>query len=122
MLKDVKPVKETTRIIKMKKRIRMGVAHKHNSGVELHGGISSSVRRPKQSNKELSGSSARTAGYPVEKRSFQMKALLFCANGDGNPVCPPSKVICRKCLDKISSNLEKMIADMEQKKSKAKVD
>lgn len=26
-----------------------------------------------------------------------MKALASCANGDGRPVQPPSKVICREC-------------------------
>jgi hypothetical protein len=41
----------------------------------------------------------------------KIKALEFCVNGDGNKVCPPSKVICRKCLDKISSNLEKMVSE-----------
>ena len=43
-----------------------------------------------------------------------MKALEFCANGDGNPVCPPSKVICRKCMDKISKDMENMITDMKK--------
>ncbi len=47
-----------------------------------------------------------------------MKPLKFCANGDGNPVCPPSKVICRKCLDKISSNLSSMIKDLRDQKGK----
>lgn len=42
-----------------------------------------------------------------------MKALRFCANGDGNPVCPPSKVICRKCMDKITSSMEDIITDMK---------
>jgi hypothetical protein len=44
-----------------------------------------------------------------------MKPLKYCANGDGNPVCPPSKVICRKCIDAVSAKLEKMIADMKNK-------
>ena len=33
----------------------------------------------------------------------------LCANGDGNPICPPSKVICRKCLDKITATLHGML-------------
>ena len=45
-----------------------------------------------------------------------MKALKFCANGDGNPVCPPSKVICRECMDKITATLENMIKDMTKLK------
>lgn len=44
-----------------------------------------------------------------------MKALKYCVNGDGNPVCPPSKAICRQCMDKISENLRKMIDEMERK-------
>ncbi len=43
-----------------------------------------------------------------------MKPLKFCANGDGRPVCPPSKVICKECLDEISRTLEKMIEDFAQ--------
>jgi len=43
-----------------------------------------------------------------------MEALKSCANGDGNPVCPPSKVICRKCMDKISSTLEGIISNLEK--------
>jgi hypothetical protein len=46
-----------------------------------------------------------------------MKALSHCANGDGNPVCPPSKVICRACLDKITSNLEDMLGDLRRQKN-----
>jgi hypothetical protein len=25
----------------------------------------------------------------------------LCANGDGRPIQPPSKVICRECMEKI---------------------
>jgi hypothetical protein len=46
------------------------------------------------------------------------KPLKFCANGDGNPVCPPSKVICRECIDKISSTLDKIIKDLAKKKKR----
>lgn len=45
-----------------------------------------------------------------------MKTLLKCANGDGNPICPPSKVICRQCMDKIISNLEEYIIGLQQQK------
>lgn len=34
-----------------------------------------------------------------------------CANGDGRPICPPSRVICRECMDQISRNLRAMIED-----------
>ena len=44
-----------------------------------------------------------------------MKTLKFCYHGDGNPVCPPSKVLCRKCLDGISDTLAGMIKKMEPK-------
>lgn len=29
----------------------------------------------------------------------------LCVNHDGNLVCPPSKVICRDCMDRISATL-----------------
>ena len=44
-----------------------------------------------------------------------MKALKYCVNGDGNPVYPPSKVICKKCMDSITLKLEQMIKDLEPK-------
>jgi len=44
-----------------------------------------------------------------------MKALKFCANGDGNKVCPPSKVICRECMDKISNDLKRILDDIKIK-------
>lgn len=36
------------------------------------------------------------------------KPPLFdsCANGCEAPVCPPSRVICRGCMDRITANLE----------------
>lgn len=40
--------------------------------------------------------------------------LEKCANGDGNPVCPPSKVICRACIDRITANLQAMADRMAQ--------
>ena len=43
-------------------------------------------------------------------------ALKFCANGDGNPVCPPSKVICKKCMDKISDTISDIILSMDEPK------
>jgi hypothetical protein len=46
-----------------------------------------------------------------------MKPLKFCANGDGNSVCPPSLVIYKECLNKISTNLATMIKNMENKKN-----
>jgi len=42
------------------------------------------------------------------------KALKFCINGDGKPVCPPSKVLCRECLNNVRRDLEQMINDMKE--------
>jgi len=42
------------------------------------------------------------------------KSLEYCANGDGNKVCPPSKVICHECMDKISNTLTKLIGRLEE--------
>lgn len=33
---------------------------------------------------------------------------MKCLNGCDAPVCPPSKVICRSCMDKITANLEEI--------------
>ena len=41
------------------------------------------------------------------------KQLKFCVNGDGKPVCPPSKVLCRDCLNDIPRKLEQMINNMK---------
>ena len=46
----------------------------------------------------------------------KFKSLEYCANGDGNKVCPPSKVICRKCLNKISLELEKIAMELRQQR------
>jgi len=43
------------------------------------------------------------------------KALKYCANGDGNRVCPPSKVICRECMDKISNTLTEIVSKLSEK-------
>lgn len=37
-----------------------------------------------------------------------MKSVKMCVNGCDAPVCPPSKVICRSCMDKITANLEEI--------------
>jgi hypothetical protein len=43
------------------------------------------------------------------RKERAMKALVLCVNGDGRPVCPPSKVVCRECLDKIGGNLRRLL-------------
>lgn len=35
----------------------------------------------------------------------------LCVNGDGHPVCPPSKVICKECMDKI---LKRLVAEIQR--------
>ena len=39
----------------------------------------------------------------------------LCANGCGKPICPPSRVICRDCLDRITQQMEDMLAKMQDK-------
>jgi len=41
-------------------------------------------------------------------------AVKLCANGDGRPVCPPSKVICRECTDNITATLHGMLKKAEE--------
>ena len=35
-----------------------------------------------------------------------------CANGCDAPPCPPSRVICRACMDRITRTLEAAVAGM----------
>ena len=46
-----------------------------------------------------------------------MKPFKWCCNcGPGHPVCPPSKVICRECLNKISDTFQKMADNLKEVK------
>lgn len=36
-----------------------------------------------------------------------------CENGCDAPICHPSKVICRQCMDKIGETLRRMLAEAE---------
>ena len=38
-----------------------------------------------------------------------MRPLKACANGDGRPVQPPSKVICKECMDEIGVKLRALL-------------
>lgn len=39
----------------------------------------------------------------------------LCVNGDGNKVCHPSKVICKDCIDLITTKLEEIVKDLGDK-------
>jgi hypothetical protein len=41
----------------------------------------------------------------------------LCANGDGNPVYHPSRVICEECLNKMTAKLLAMTKKMEDNKN-----
>jgi hypothetical protein len=34
-----------------------------------------------------------------------MKPLKCCCNGDGRPVCAPSKVLCKECLEALDKKI-----------------
>ena len=36
-----------------------------------------------------------------------------CSNGDGRPIHPPSKVLCRECMDMIEEKLKALLAKMD---------
>jgi len=36
------------------------------------------------------------------------KALTHCCNGDGRPVQPPSKVLCKECLTALSAKFDQL--------------
>ncbi len=37
----------------------------------------------------------------------------LCVNGCDKPIHPPSKVICKDCIDKITDTMQRMIKEME---------
>jgi len=37
----------------------------------------------------------------------------YCVRGDGRPVCPPSKVLCKECLKKLDAKFEALAASLE---------
>ena len=47
-----------------------------------------------------------------------MKALKLCCNGDGRPVQPPSKVLCKECLNGIGETLRDMLEELKGKEQK----
>ena len=49
------------------------------------------------------------------KRSKENLAAGTCCNDDGRPVCPPSKVLCRECMDTIGEKLRALLAKMENR-------
>ncbi len=49
-------------------------------------------------------------------------AARLCVNGDGRPVSPPSKVICRECQDAIAAKLDAMIARLDQREKEEAAD
>lgn len=46
----------------------------------------------------------------VEVMTAPKDPLARCANGCDAPVSPPSKVICRACIDRITAKLERLVA------------
>lgn len=51
---------------------------------------------------------------PVMKFDPSLVEKGLCVNGDGNPICYPSKVICKTCMDKISTSLKDVIERLER--------
>jgi hypothetical protein len=48
-----------------------------------------------------------------DTRFMPTSALEKCSNGCDAPVHPPSKVICKACIDKITRTLDELAAQME---------
>ena len=49
-------------------------------------------------------------GYFVTRKNIDAGT---CANDDGRPVCPPSKVLCKECLEMIGPKLRAMLDKLE---------
>jgi hypothetical protein len=47
--------------------------------------------------------------------------LELCANNDGRKVCPPSKVLCKECLDLIGEKLRTILLNYENRAAREKV-
>jgi hypothetical protein len=52
----------------------------------------------------------------MEKMKFNPELVYKgkCVNGDDNPVCPPSAVLCQDCMDAISVALARILERMEK--------
>lgn len=46
-----------------------------------------------------------------------MKPLKHCGN-DKNPVCPPSLVLCKDCLQRLGEKMEAILASFDAKDQK----
>jgi len=53
------------------------------------------------------GTGRMLKGLPMTNRK--------CVNGCDADVCPPSKVVCRKCLDTITAKMAAILANMERR-------
>ena len=58
--------------------------------------------------------------FPISERiAFAMfaaasgPAVQFVPKGDGRPVCYPSKVICKECLDQVGNTMKQMLGDLK---------
>lgn len=51
-------------------------------------------------------------GYFVTRKNIDAET---CANNDGRPVCSPSKVLCKECLEMIGPKLRAMLAKLEDR-------
>ena len=49
------------------------------------------------------------------RRAKKNLAARTCSNNDELPVCPPSMVLCRECMDMIGEKLRKLLAEMENR-------
>lgn len=47
------------------------------------------------------------------KERHEMRSNGLCMNGCNKPIAPPSKVVCRDCLDAMGKELAAMLARME---------
>ena len=46
--------------------------------------------------------------------------ITKCVNGDGRPIAPPSKVICKECMDKITKRMQDIIDQLQDRDRKEK--
>ena len=49
------------------------------------------------------------------RERHEMRSTGLCMNGCNKPIQPPSKVVCRDCLDAMGKELAAMLARLEER-------
>ena len=79
--------------------------------------LAESLRVPAETVRDWENNKARPSLAMQRKIGRLEKKLAkkrYCVNGDGNLVCPPSKVLCQECQDKITAKLKEILQQLKE--------